>query len=52
MGTSKLPAIFRIMRWFEHRATLCRLCRKAPRRIDGYCSVECAEFDAEMQAIT
>jgi hypothetical protein len=47
-----MPPIFRIAAWFERRAGLCRMCKKAPARaeLSGYCSDECAELDAEMQA--
>ena len=51
---NELP-IVRIVRWFEHRRSLCRMCRDAPRvDIDGddrYCSAECGESDGDMQAI-
>jgi hypothetical protein len=45
------PPIVRLISWWRSRAALCGVCRKAPRRFDGYCTDECAEFDAEMQAI-
>jgi len=47
-----MPApVFRFMAWLEHRRTLCPICKASQvEGCGGYCSVECAQFDGEMQA--
>jgi hypothetical protein len=50
MGIHELPVVYRVVRWFERRRSLCQECFHMPA-IDGpFCSAECEQNAVETQA--